>query len=310
MCTHTRMAVVASLLLAACGSDKTSQSADAVLSDARTDGGTAGFFFLPPVAPEPNEGSNDLGLAPVVQISALPSGPVLATFSGDDVKASGHHYMVLWSTKEFVPVAGTTYRIKVLLDSKELGFADAAVAKNGRELQMLASQQVFGVTGQRTVPIKFRIHQGPADQDGDGIPDDQDLCPTVADPTNLDSDGDGIGDACECLNVECTPTQCQESAACDARTGACVAVPKPGGACDDGDACTGGDACVEGECTPGAAVECTPPSGCQVGACDPASGCTFTNVADGTVCTLPGDLPGACVTGVCLGAGPLKMTRR
>ena len=306
------MAVVASLLLAACGSDKTSQRADAVLSDARTDGGTPGFFFLPPVAPDPGEGTNDLGLAPVVEISALPSGPVLATFSGDDVKASGGHYMVLWSTKEFVPVAGTTYRIKVLLDSKELGFADAAVAKNGRELRLLASQEVFGVTGQRTVPIKFRIHQGPADQDGDGIPDDQDLCPTVADPTNLDSDGDGIGDACECLNVECpAPTQCQASVTCDAKTGACVAELKAAGtSCDDGDACTDGDACVEGECTPGAGVECTPPSTCQVGTCDPAAGCTFANVADGTACTLPGDLPGVCLTGACQAPGPLKLRRR
>ena len=70
MRTHTRMAVVASLLLAACGSDKTSQSPAAVLSDARVDGGTAGFYFLPPVAPEPVEGTNDAGLAPVVEIAA------------------------------------------------------------------------------------------------------------------------------------------------------------------------------------------------------------------------------------------------
>jgi hypothetical protein len=302
MRTHTRIALVGSLLLAACGSEKTSQRTEAVLFDARSDGGTPGFYFLPPVAPEPGEGTNDAGLAPVVEISALPSGPVLVTFDGDEVKVSGDHYMVLWSTKEHVPVAGTTYRIKVLLDSEELGFADAAVAKNGRELRMLASQDVFGVTGKRTVPIKFRIHQAPAepeDLDGDGIADDQDLCPTVADPTNLDTDGDGTGDACECLNVECTPAQCEESSACDARTGACVALPKPTGPCDDGNACTESDTCVEGVCTPGAALECTPPSVCQVGACDPAAGCTFTNAPNGTACTLPGDLPGICVAGAC-----------
>mgnify|MGYP001111707898 CR=1 FL=1 len=35
------------------------------------------------------------------------------------------------------------------------------------------------------------------DGDGDGVPDDEDLCPDVSDPEQLDSDGDGTGDACE-----------------------------------------------------------------------------------------------------------------
>lgn len=37
----------------------------------------------------------------------------------------------------------------------------------------------------------------PVDSDGDGIPDDEDLCPHVADPEQGDADGDGIGDACD-----------------------------------------------------------------------------------------------------------------
>ena len=37
----------------------------------------------------------------------------------------------------------------------------------------------------------------PADLDLDGIPDDEDRCPEVADPTNLDADADGLGDACD-----------------------------------------------------------------------------------------------------------------
>jgi hypothetical protein len=36
-----------------------------------------------------------------------------------------------------------------------------------------------------------------ADQDGDGITDASDNCPTVANPGQQDSDGDGIGDACD-----------------------------------------------------------------------------------------------------------------
>ena len=37
----------------------------------------------------------------------------------------------------------------------------------------------------------------PEDTDADGIPNDLDVCPTAADPAQLDSDGDGMGDACD-----------------------------------------------------------------------------------------------------------------
>lgn len=36
-----------------------------------------------------------------------------------------------------------------------------------------------------------------SDRDGDGIPDEDDLCPDVPDPDQADLDGDGVGDACD-----------------------------------------------------------------------------------------------------------------
>jgi hypothetical protein len=43
----------------------------------------------------------------------------------------------------------------------------------------------------------FVLDGGPPDRDGDGVPDDVDLCPDAADPRQHDEDADGVGDACD-----------------------------------------------------------------------------------------------------------------
>jgi hypothetical protein len=45
------------------------------------------------------------------------------------------------------------------------------------------------------------------DRDGDGVPDDGDNCPTVANPGQFDTDGDGIGDACDNCPTVANPDQ-------------------------------------------------------------------------------------------------------
>jgi hypothetical protein len=55
------------------------------------------------------------------------------------------------------------------------------------------------------IPSQFaqdHLSAPPQDADGDGVSDDLDNCPTVANADQADADGDGVGDACDnCVNV-------------------------------------------------------------------------------------------------------------
>jgi len=73
------------------------------------------------------------------------------------------------------------------------------------------------------------------DADGDGVPDDEDNCPAVANSDQADTDGDGIGDACD----------------------NCLAVANPDQADTDGDGI--GDACDDSSPAIALSVEVSPP---------------------------------------------------
>jgi hypothetical protein len=55
-------------------------------------------------------------------------------------------------------------------------------------------------TGEHTYVLVLSaspVNDQPADADGDGVPDAQDNCPSVANSNQSDSDGDSVGDACD-----------------------------------------------------------------------------------------------------------------
>ena len=88
--------------------------------------------------------------------------------------------------------------------------------------------------------IRFGVSD--VDLDGDGVPDTQDNCPSIANPEQADGDGDGVGDACDNCPGVANPNQADTDGdgvgdACDN----CPTAPNSDQA--DGDADGVGDAC-------------------------------------------------------------------
>jgi len=57
--------------------------------------------------------------------------------------------------------------------------------------------------------LAVRLTPPTIDSDGDGVPEQIDLCPTVPDPDQRDLDGDGLGNACDDLDGTLRPTRLQ-----------------------------------------------------------------------------------------------------
>jgi hypothetical protein len=144
------------------------------------------------------------------------------------------------------------------------------------------------------------------DADADGVRDETDNCPTVPNPSQLDTDGDQIGDACECVSVSCNDGNGCTDDGCDPTTG-CVYANNTS-ACEDGNPCTVGDACSGGTCQSGSAI--TPPPEAQGFAAEPdkvgftwgvASGATEYEVVRGSLDALgvgPGGGDEVCFGGL------------
>jgi len=305
-------------------------------------GSTLGFYFLPPIAwqlPSHFGGPFAADLSPTVRIDQVqfPSGDTIAnvaTLAADDRKVRRHpwreFYIARFDTSGLDPASH--YRIRVLVEDQELGAADLVVVKSAHDLKSIDTNRFVVATLGSVLPIKFRIERRAADQDGDGVPDWRDNCPTIynppvpvaalpprpatpphcdydksdCDPQELDCDHRAKlkqPDVCSCPGngSSCPPPDaCHTAGMCDPTTGSCGLVPVADGTpCSDGNACNGQETCQAGVCTPGTPPACGQTgNGCTASSCDPVDGCKTVIVADGSSCPLP-NATGVCASGVC-----------
>lgn len=142
-----------------------------VVSDGANNGGNEHFYFLPPLvaAPSPT-GIFDGGQSPEVKICHFTGGACGAevaafsttTGSGDDllkVVPEDEHYIVSWHTDLSGLVTGETYRIRVLVGSQVLGYADV-VPLAGSQMKNANTLEEIALKDGSTLPIKFRIEEG------------------------------------------------------------------------------------------------------------------------------------------------------
>jgi hypothetical protein len=73
--------------------------------------------------------------------------------------------------------------------TQTMNVALRATASNGRILNPTTESMTYTITGVGVC--------GAADTDRDGIPDDTDNCPTIANPSQSDADRDGLGNVCD-----------------------------------------------------------------------------------------------------------------
>lgn len=164
---------LSALVLASCQDVPTGSSGDPPLfeiKDAVHNEGNQHFYFLPPMVPAPSyTGVFDGGLTPTVEICEWTGSgctPVLATYSmttgpgSETVRVADEHYIVNWHTDAFTLDVTKTYRIRVLAEGTELGFADVDVVTLGKELRNVNTGEYIPLLDGRTLPIRFRIEEG------------------------------------------------------------------------------------------------------------------------------------------------------
>ncbi len=133
-------------------------------------GGTAGFYFLPPMVKSPSySGTFNAGLSPVVEICETTACTTLhASFSIDEgvgsemvrIDEKNEHYIVNWHTDKTGTEVGQTYRIRISVAGTVLGHADVQIVSNGKDAKSITDSGGIALVVGRTLPIKFRIEEG------------------------------------------------------------------------------------------------------------------------------------------------------
>jgi len=179
--TRLLLTGAACLLFFGCRGDTVSPKPDTPMF-AVSDGahnGNPDFFFLPPLFKNPSTDPNfepnaaNMSLKPAVEICELGpaaadgsrqciAGPPLKRFDPSAVTASltDQSYQVNWRTDESALDPAKFYRIRVLVGTSLLGFADVDPVSNGSQLKNVQTNEYIGLVDGRTLPIKFRIETG------------------------------------------------------------------------------------------------------------------------------------------------------
>ena len=93
---------------------------------------------------------------------------------------------------------GTTQTHALVTDSPAINSGNNGLATDGGGNPLTSDQRGAGfprIVGGAVDIGSFEVQL--ADSDGDGVPDPDDNCPTVSNPSQADNDLDGVGDACD-----------------------------------------------------------------------------------------------------------------
>lgn len=169
------VALLGGLVVSCTASGATGVASSSLIHDAVHGDGTVGFHFLPPMVAQPVVGpvlASELLDALAVEIVELgPDAHTIATFtsttgSGSEVlrvDPTIPAFVVNWHTRDFALDASRTYRIRVLSDGEELGFADVDVVTSGNQLRNVDTSEFIPLRDGRTLPIVFHV-------EGTGLP--------------------------------------------------------------------------------------------------------------------------------------------
>lgn len=172
-----QLIVLAAMVFVACVDGGRSSGPSFAISDYAHGGSTPGFYFLPPVVPQPTISEQfNAFLQPLVRICPLDdadhvvcgSAPIKftrATGPGSGtirVSTLDKHYIVNWHTDQPPAVEpGERYRIEVFADpmgTVQLGFADVGIAATGKEAKNITNGsdgETIGLVDGKTLVIKF-----------------------------------------------------------------------------------------------------------------------------------------------------------